>query len=157
MHRFFIPPEACHNNPIRLSVQESKHARSVLRLREGDRVVVLNGAGKELLCQAEEVRNDFRVTQHRPGKQRSPPALQDHALPGRGQGQGDGFHRPKSRRTWGAPHRAGALRTIRAGLGRGQGRGQGREVAKHLRRVDQAVRLRMAAHAGVADELQATR
>ena len=58
MHRFFIPPEECHNNPLRLSPQESKHARSVLRLREGDRVVVLNGAGKELLCQAEEVRND---------------------------------------------------------------------------------------------------
>ena len=58
MHRFFIPPEACHNNPLCLSVQESKHACSVLRLREGDRVVVLNGAGKELLCQAEEVRND---------------------------------------------------------------------------------------------------
>ena len=58
MYRFFIPPEECHNNPLRLSPQESKHARSVLRLREGDRVVVLNGAGKELLCQAEEVRND---------------------------------------------------------------------------------------------------
>ena len=49
MHRFFFPPEECHNNPLRLSPTESKHARSVLRLREGDRVVVLNGAGKELL------------------------------------------------------------------------------------------------------------
>ncbi|MBC8242914.1 MAG: 16S rRNA (uracil(1498)-N(3))-methyltransferase [Verrucomicrobia bacterium] len=58
MHRFFIPPEACHNDPLRLSPQESKHARSVLRLREGDRVVVLNGAGKELLCQASEVRGE---------------------------------------------------------------------------------------------------
>ena len=58
MHRFFIPAEECHNNPLRLSETEAKHARSVLRLREGDRVVVLNGAGKELLCQATEVRND---------------------------------------------------------------------------------------------------
>ena len=58
MHRFFIPPAACHNNPLCLSPEESKHARSVLRLRIGDRVVVLNGAGKELLCQAEEVRSD---------------------------------------------------------------------------------------------------
>ena len=58
MHRFFIPPEACYNNPVHLSPQESKHARSVLRLREGDRVVVLNGAGKELLCQADQVYND---------------------------------------------------------------------------------------------------
>ena len=58
MHRFFIPAEECNNNPLRLSETEAKHARSVLRLREGDRVVVLNGAGKELLCQATEVRND---------------------------------------------------------------------------------------------------
>lgn len=58
MHRFFIPPEECHNNPLRLSEAEAKHARSVLRLREGERVVVLNGSGKELLCQAEEVRSD---------------------------------------------------------------------------------------------------
>ena len=58
MHRFYIPPAGCHINPLRLSPAESKHARSVLRLREGDRVVVLNGAGKELLCQAAEVRND---------------------------------------------------------------------------------------------------
>ena len=58
MHRFFIPPEECHNTPLRLGEPEAKHARSVLRLREGDRVVVLNGAGKEFLCQAEEVRSD---------------------------------------------------------------------------------------------------
>ncbi|MDP6752174.1 MAG: RsmE family RNA methyltransferase [Verrucomicrobiota bacterium] len=58
MHRFFIAPEDCHNTPLHLSPQESKHARSVLRLREGDRVVVLNGAGKELLCQTSEVRSD---------------------------------------------------------------------------------------------------
>ena len=45
-------------HPLRLGEAEAKHARSVLRLREGDRVVVLNGAGKELLCQAEDVRSD---------------------------------------------------------------------------------------------------
>ena len=56
MHRFFTPPEDCHNSPFHLSPQESKHARSVLRLQQGDRVVVLNGAGKELLCQVSEVR-----------------------------------------------------------------------------------------------------
>jgi len=58
MHRFFIPPKECHNNPLRLSPPEAKHARSVLRLREGDCAVVLNGAGKELLCQAEKVSSD---------------------------------------------------------------------------------------------------
>ena len=58
MHRFFIPPEECHNNPLCLSQAEAKHARSVLRLRERDRVVVLNGTGRELLCQVVEARND---------------------------------------------------------------------------------------------------
>ena len=58
MHRFFIPPKECHNNPLRLSPPEAKHARSVLRLREGDSAVVLNGAGKELLCQTVKVSND---------------------------------------------------------------------------------------------------
>ena len=61
MHRFYIPPEECHNNPLRLREADAKHARSVLRLREGDRVVVLNGSGKELLCQAEKVCGDFTL------------------------------------------------------------------------------------------------
>ena len=59
MHRFFVPPEECQNDPIYLPKGEARHARSVLRLREGDRVIVLNGAGKELLCQVKDVRNDY--------------------------------------------------------------------------------------------------
>ncbi|HAH99749.1 MAG TPA: hypothetical protein DCO70_10450, partial [Verrucomicrobiales bacterium] len=58
MHRFFVPPEECQNDPIYLPKGEARHARSVLRLREGDRVIVLNGAGKELLCQVKDVRNN---------------------------------------------------------------------------------------------------
>ena len=58
MHRFFIPPSEIHNRPLSLNKAEAKHARSVLRIREGDRVIVLNGEGKELLCKASTVRSE---------------------------------------------------------------------------------------------------
>ena len=58
MHRFYITPSECNNSPLILNEAESKHARSVLRIREGDRVIVLNGEGKEILCETQEVRNN---------------------------------------------------------------------------------------------------
>jgi len=58
MHRFYINPSESNNRPLVLNETESKHARSVLRLREGDRTIVLNGEGKEMLCEAYEIRNN---------------------------------------------------------------------------------------------------
>ena len=58
MHRFYITPSECNNRPLILNEAEAKHARSVLRIREGDRVIVLNGEGKEILCETQEVRNN---------------------------------------------------------------------------------------------------
>lgn len=51
MHRFYLPPADCRQDPMTLSERESHHARNVLRLRKGERVVVLDGAGHEFLCQ----------------------------------------------------------------------------------------------------------
>ena len=51
MHRFYLPPDECLKDPPRLSERESHHALNVLRVRPRDRVVVLNGAGDELLCE----------------------------------------------------------------------------------------------------------
>ena len=59
MHRFYITPSECNNRPLTLNEAEAKHARSVLRIREGDRIIVLNGEGKEILCETQEVRNNF--------------------------------------------------------------------------------------------------
>lgn len=59
MHRFYISPSECNNRPLILNEAEAKHARSVLRIREGDRIIVLNGEGKEILCETQEVRNNF--------------------------------------------------------------------------------------------------
>ncbi len=51
MHRFYLPPEASKDKMLLLSERESHHARNVLRVREGERLIVLDGAGAELLCE----------------------------------------------------------------------------------------------------------
>ncbi len=55
MHRFYLPPAECRDSNVVLSERDTHHARQVLRIREGERVVVLDGAGQELLCQAGNV------------------------------------------------------------------------------------------------------
>ena len=54
MHRFYLSPAECQTDPLTLSERESHHAISVLRIRPRERVVVLNGAGEEFLCEARE-------------------------------------------------------------------------------------------------------
>lgn len=51
MHRFYLPPEQCNGSELVLTERESHHAINVLRLREGERAVVLDGAGREFNCQ----------------------------------------------------------------------------------------------------------
>lgn len=53
MHRFYLPPESCHGQSLRLDGREAHHALHVLRLKHGDCVTVLDGAGKSLLCNVE--------------------------------------------------------------------------------------------------------
>ena len=50
MHRFYLPPEQSRNRPLRLEGRAAHHALHVLRLRRGDEVTVLDGAGKIILC-----------------------------------------------------------------------------------------------------------
>src|SRR5215213_10301724 len=51
MHRFYLPPDQCRGEVLTLSDGEAHHASRVLRVREGDRVTVLDGAGQELQCE----------------------------------------------------------------------------------------------------------
>ncbi len=51
MHRFYVPPSECQRNPVVLNDREAHHALNVLRIQLGERVVVLNGAGDEFLCE----------------------------------------------------------------------------------------------------------
>jgi len=52
MHRFYLPPAQSRDDTLFLTGGEAHHAMHVLRLRQGERVVVLDGAGQELLCEA---------------------------------------------------------------------------------------------------------
>jgi 16S rRNA (uracil1498-N3)-methyltransferase len=54
MRRFYLPPSACRSDALTLSGAEAHHALRVLRVRVGERVIVLNGAGEELTCQVAE-------------------------------------------------------------------------------------------------------
>lgn len=54
MHRFHLPPEQCRDNTLILTERETHHALHVLRVRHGERLVVLDGAGQELLCEAQK-------------------------------------------------------------------------------------------------------
>lgn len=58
MHRFYLPPENCRDQSLRLDGREAHHALHVLRLKRGDPVTVLDGAGKSLLCDVENTAKD---------------------------------------------------------------------------------------------------
>jgi 16S rRNA (uracil1498-N3)-methyltransferase len=53
MHRFYLPPERCTGDRLHLEGREAHHALNVLRLKDGERVTVLDGAGREFLCAVE--------------------------------------------------------------------------------------------------------
>ncbi len=55
MHRFFLPPEESHGDLLVLPEADAHHARDVLRLRPGEQVSVLDGAGRDMLCQVRAV------------------------------------------------------------------------------------------------------
>src|SRR4051794_16857426 len=55
MHRFYLPPEKITGSRLSLQEGDSHHAADVLRLREGENVSVLDGAGREFLCVVETV------------------------------------------------------------------------------------------------------
>ena len=66
--RFFLPADRCQGDTILLTGREAHHAADVLRLRVGDQVEILDGAGTELLCEARAIARreiQFAVLQRR--------------------------------------------------------------------------------------------
>ena len=62
MHRFYVEPGQSRETVITLSEREAHHASHVVRLREGERVVALDGEGSEMSCQVESIRkNEVRL------------------------------------------------------------------------------------------------
>src|ERR1700730_8577925 len=51
MHRFYIPPENWNPDALLLNEAEAHHARDVLRLKRGDKVVLFNGRGREMTAE----------------------------------------------------------------------------------------------------------
>lgn len=58
MHRFYLPPKNCAGNSLRLDAREAHHALKVLRVKYGELVAVLDGAGNEFLCTVENCSRD---------------------------------------------------------------------------------------------------
>ena len=55
MHRFYVMPENWNADPPVLRESELHHARDVLRLEPGERVVVFNGRGHEIMAEITKV------------------------------------------------------------------------------------------------------
>jgi len=58
MPRFYLAPDQCADAALFLAGREAHHAIHVLRLRPGDEVTVLNGAGAEFRCEVQEYDRD---------------------------------------------------------------------------------------------------
>jgi 16S rRNA (uracil1498-N3)-methyltransferase len=50
MHRFYLPPTQCQGPVLTLTGAEAHHALDVLRVKTGEAVVILDGAGREFSC-----------------------------------------------------------------------------------------------------------
>ncbi len=62
MHRFYLSPDQCQSDALILDGREAHHALHVLRVKRGERVTVLDGAGLDCLCEVQELeRNQIHL------------------------------------------------------------------------------------------------
>jgi 16S rRNA (uracil1498-N3)-methyltransferase len=62
MHRFYISPENWNRGALALTGSEAHHARDVLRMRLGERLVLFNGQGREITAEIVDLGgNDIRL------------------------------------------------------------------------------------------------
>lgn len=73
-HRFYVPQDLDSSDRIVLPDAEAHHARSVVRLRTGDRVVLFNGCGSEAFAEVLHVTPDRVQVGVRETTQRPAPA-----------------------------------------------------------------------------------
>ena len=55
MRRFYAPPKNFNSEKIALNLEETRHLRDVLRLREGAEIQIFDGKGKEFSCAIEKI------------------------------------------------------------------------------------------------------
>jgi 16S rRNA (uracil1498-N3)-methyltransferase len=58
MHRFYISPENWNRGVLALTRSEVHHARDVLRVRLGEKVVLFNGQGREITAEIADLSDD---------------------------------------------------------------------------------------------------
>jgi len=58
MHRFYVAPENWEAREVALRGSEAHHARNVLRMQAGDKLVLFNGKGRELTAEIVNVAED---------------------------------------------------------------------------------------------------
>lgn len=55
MHRFFVSPDNINNNSVTISGEDVAHLSKVLRLREGENIIVCDSAGIDYECRIESI------------------------------------------------------------------------------------------------------
>ena len=100
MHRFYIAPENWDPQGLALRGSEAHHARNVLRMQAGDKLVLFNGEGRELTAEITNVdgRRDSIAEIARIGNAAA--ALQDCSGTGNPKREKHGPHRAEGRRDW---------------------------------------------------------
>jgi 16S rRNA (uracil1498-N3)-methyltransferase len=58
MHRFYISQESWDPRALALTGSEAHHARDVLRMKSGDKLVLFNGHGREITAEIVDVSSD---------------------------------------------------------------------------------------------------
>lgn len=80
MKRFLCNPLPSDGHSIELNEEESHHARTVLRVEEGDRAEAISGAGTAVLCQIEFHKKTIRLAKVGPLRSEHPKAICPIAL-----------------------------------------------------------------------------
>ena len=78
MHRFLVPPEALKASPVTIGGAQARHAATVLRLKPGDAVVLLDGRGqavRAVITACQRGRVVARIAERLPLSGESPLAL----------------------------------------------------------------------------------
>lgn len=55
MHRFYVKPDQIKDNRITITGTDVNHIRNVLRMKQGDEIIICNGQGKDCYCIINEV------------------------------------------------------------------------------------------------------
>jgi 16S rRNA (uracil1498-N3)-methyltransferase len=61
MHRFYISPENWSPDALALTGSEAHHARDVLRMKRGDKLVLFNGRGREITAEIVDLGDEIRL------------------------------------------------------------------------------------------------